>query len=331
LTKGSIGNNLSVDCTVDSDRRNNIMVNHTATHLLHQSLKDVLGSHVNQAGSLVHPEYLRFDITHPNKISSTELDDIELIVNQKIGENITVDTSIKSLEEAKKEGATALFGEKYGDNVRVVTIGEFSKELCGGTHVSTTGKISKFKIKHDKAVSSGIRRIHAITSNHVDLYLKEKSDELGLLKEAEKKKEVEKQSQSILLNSVDIDSIIEYPIMDFDGIELLFSKVELGDASDLKTLSKRIKNKVDSGIIFLFTEIDNKITISVGISDDLITKSLHAGELVKFIASELNGGGGGKEDFAMAGIPYVHPEELNLVARQLVKRFLEKKHEDLFK
>ena len=163
------------------------------------------------------------------------------------------------------------------------------------------------------------------------MYLKEKSDELGLLKEAEKKKEVEKQSQSILLNSVDIDSIIEYPIMDFDGIELLFSKVELGDASDLKTLSKRIKNKVDSGIIFLFTEIDNKITISVGISDDLITKSLHAGELVKFIASELNGGGGGKEDFAMAGIPYVHPEELNLVARQLVKRFLEKKHEDLFK
>ena len=199
MTKGSIGNNLSVDCTVDSDRRNNIMVNHTATHLLHQSLKDVLGSHVNQAGSLVHPEYLRFDITHPNKISSTELDDIELIVNQKIGENITVDTSIKSLEKAKKEGATALFGEKYGDNVRVVTIGEFSKELCGGTHVSTTGKISKFKIKHDKAVSSGIRRIHAITGNHVDLYLKERSDELGLLKEAEEKKEVEKQSQSLSL------------------------------------------------------------------------------------------------------------------------------------
>ena len=119
--------------------------------------------------------------------------------------------------------------------------------------------------------------------------------------------------------------------MDFDGIELLFSKVELGDASDLKTLSKRIKNKVDSGIIFLFTEIDDKITISVGISDDLITKSLHAGELVKFIASELNGGGGGKEDFAMAGIPYIHPQELNLVVRQLVKRFLEKKNEDLFK
>ena len=142
LTNGSIGDNLSVDCMIDVDRRNNIKVNHTATHLLHQSLKDVLGNHVNQAGSLVHPEYLRFDITHPNKISSKELESIELIVNQKIDEDITVETSIKSLEEAKKEGATALFGEKYGDQVRVVTIGEFSKELCGGTHASSTGNIN---------------------------------------------------------------------------------------------------------------------------------------------------------------------------------------------
>ena len=330
LTNGAIGDNLSVDCMIDVDRRNNIKINHTATHLLHQSLKDVLGDHVNQAGSLVHPEYLRFDITHPKKISLKELEDIELIVNQKIGEDITVETSIKSLEEAKKEGATALFGEKYEDEVRVVTMGKFSKELCGGTHVSSTGKINKFKIKHDKAISSGIRRINAITHNEVDLYLKQKSEELGLLKEAEKKKEEEKQSQSILLNNVDIDSIIKNPIMDFDGIELLFSKVELGVASDLKTVSKKIKNKVDSAIIFLFTEIDKKITISISITDDLIAKSFHAGKLVKFLASELNGRGGGKEDFAMAGIPYIHPKEINLVAWQLVKRFLEKKHEDSF-
>ena len=330
LTNGAIGDNLSVDCMIDVDRRNNIKINHTATHLLHQSLKDVLGDHVNQAGSLVHPEYLRFDITHPKKISLKELENIEMIVNQKIGEDITVETSIKSLEEAKKEGATALFGEKYEDEVRVVTMGKFSKELCGGTHVSSTGKINKFKIKHDKAISSGIRRINAITHNQVDLYLKQKSEELGLLKEAEKKKEEEKQSQSILLNNVDIDSIIKNPIMDFDGIELLFSKVELGVASDLKTLSKKIKNKVDSAIIFLFTEIDKKITISISITDDLIAKSFHAGKLVKFLASELNGRGGGKEDFAMAGIPYIHPKEINLVAWQLVKRFLEKKHEDSF-
>ena len=323
LTNGAIGDNLSVDCMIDVDRRNNIKINHTATHLLHQSLKDVLGNHVNQAGSLVHPEYLRFDITHPNKISSKELESIELIVNQKIDEDITVETSIKSLEEAKKEGATALFGEKYGDQVRVVTIGEFSKELCGGTHVLSTGKINKFKIKHDKAISSGIRRINAITHNQVDLYLKEKSEELGLQKEAEQKKVEEKQSQSILLDSVNVDLIASKPIKKINGTDLFFSKVELGIASDLKSLNKKIKNKIDSGIIFLFTEIENKTTISVGVSDDLIAKNLKAGDLVKSIALELQGGGGGREDFAMAGIPHTNADDLKAVVEKIILSILE--------
>tara|TARA_B100001093_G_scaffold138741_1_gene131321 strand:- start:1690 stop:4227 length:2538 start_codon:yes stop_codon:yes gene_type:complete len=323
LTNGAIGDNLSVDCMIDVDRRNNIKVNHTATHLLHQSLKDVLGSHVNQAGSLVHPEYLRFDITHPNKISSKELEAIELIVNRKIDEDITVETSIKSLEEAKKEGATALFGEKYGNQVRVVTMGEFSKELCGGTHVSSTGKVNKFKIKHDKAISSGVRRINAITNNQVDFYLKEISEELGLQKEAEQKKAEEKQSQTILLNRVNIDLIVSKPIMKINGTDLHFSKVELGIASDLKSLNKKIKNKIDSGIIFLFTEIDQKTTISVGISDDLISKNLKAGDLVKSIASELQGGGGGREDFAMAGIPLTNADDLKEVVKKIMISILE--------
>jgi len=323
LTNGTIGDNLSVDCMIDVDRRNNIKVNHTATHLLHQSLKDVLGSHVNQAGSLVHPEYLRFDITHPNKISSKELEAIELIVNRKIDEDITVETSIKSLEEAKKEGATALFGEKYGDQVRVVTMGKFSKELCGGTHVSSTGKVNKFKIKHDKAISSGVRRINAITNNQVDFYLKEISEELGLQKEAEQKKAEEKQSQTILLNRVNVDLIVSKPIMKINGTDLHFSKVELGIASDLKSLNKKIKNKIDSGIIFLFTEIDQKTTISVGISDDLISKNLKAGDLVKSIASELQGGGGGREDFAMAGIPLTNADDLKAVVEKIILSTLE--------
>ena len=323
LTNGTIGDNLSVDCMIDVDRRNNIKVNHTATHLLHQSLKDVLGSHVNQAGSLVHPEYLRFDITHPNKISSKELEAIELIVNRKIDEDITVETSIKSLEEAKKEGATALFGEKYGDQVRVVTMGKFSKELCGGTHVSSTGKVNKFKIKHDKAISSGVRRINAITNNQVDFYLKEISEELGLQKEAEQKKAEEKQSQTILLNRVNVDLIVSKPIMKINGTDLHFSKVELGIASDLKSLNKKIKNKIDSGIIFLFTEIDKKTTISVGISDDLISKNLKAGDLVKSIASELQGGGGGREDFAMAGIPLTNADDLKAVVEKIILSTLE--------
>ena len=324
VEKGNIKNDLNVKCIIDEDRRKNIRINHTATHLLHQSVKDVLGEHVNQAGSLVHPEYLRFDITHPNKISVKELNEIETIVEKKIDEDIVIKTSVKSLNEAKKEGATALFGEKYGDKVRVVTIGKFSKELCGGTHVSSTGKINKFKIKHDKAISSGIRRIHAITDSYVDLFLKQKSNELDTLKDIEQKKEIEKETQSILLKSVNIDSIIENPLLEFDETKLFFAKVELGIASDLKTLNKKIRDKSASGIIFLYTEIDEKITISIGVSKDLITKSLNAGELVKSFAEELKGQGGGREDFAMAGIPFVHSDEVSILIKRITTEAMEK-------
>ena len=325
IEKGNIKNDLNVKCIIDEDRRKNIRINHTATHLLHQSVKDVLGEHVNQAGSLVHPEYLRFDITHPNKISVKELNEIETIIEKKIDEDIAIKTSVKSLNEAKKEGATALFGEKYGDKVRVVTIGKFSKELCGGTHVSTTGKINKFKIKHDKAISSGIRRIHAITDSYVDLFLKQKSNELDTLKDIEQKKEIEKETQSILLKSVNIDSIIENPLLEFDETKLFFAKVELGIASDLKTLNKKIRDKSASSIIFLYTEIDEKITISIGLSKDLITKSLNAGELVKSFAKELKGQGGGREDFAMAGIPFVHSDEISILIKRITTEAMEKK------
>ena len=324
VEKGNIKNDLNVKCIIDEDRRKNIRINHTATHLLHQSVKDVLGEHVNQAGSLVHPEYLRFDITHPNKISVKELNEIETIIEKKIEKDIVIKTSVQSLNEAKKEGATALFGEKYGDKVRVVTIGEFSKELCGGTHVSTTGKINKFKIKHDKAISSGIRRIHAITDSYVDLFLKQKSNELDTLKDIEQKKEIEKETQSILLKSVNIDSIIENPLLEFDETKLFFAKVELGIASDLKTLNKKIRDKSASSIIFLYTEIDEKITISIGLSKDLITKSLNAGELVKSFAKELKGQGGGREDFAMAGIPFVHSDEVSMLIKRIIKEAMEK-------
>ena len=325
VEKGNIKNDLNVKCIIDEDRRKNIRINHTATHLLHQSVKDVLGEHVNQAGSLVHPEYLRFDITHPNKISVKELNEIETIIEKKIEEDIAIKTSVQSLNEAKKEGATALFGEKYGDKVRVVTIGKFSKELCGGTHVSTTGKINKFKIKHDKAISSGIRRIHAITDSYVDLFLKQKSNELDTLKDIEQKKEIEKETQSILLKSVNIDSIIENPLLEFDETKLFFAKVELGIASDLKTLNKKIRDKSASSIIFLYTEIDEKITISIGLSKDLITKSLNAGELVKSFAKELKGQGGGREDFAMAGIPFVHSDEISMLIKRIITEAMEKK------
>jgi alanyl-tRNA synthetase len=168
-----------------------------------------------------------------------------------------------------------------------------------------------------------VRRINAITNNQVDFYLKEISEELGLQKEAEQKKAEEKQSQTILLNRVNVDLIVSKPIMKINGTDLHFSKVELGIASDLKSLNKKIKNKIDSGIIFLFTEIDKKTTISVGISDDLISKNLKAGDLVKSIASELQGGGGGREDFAMAGIPLTNADDLKAVVEKIILSTLE--------
>ena len=324
LKNGSIGKNLNVDCAIDENRRFDIKLNHSATHLLHQAIKDVLGDHVNQAGSLVHPDYLRFDITHPNKISKEDLEKIENTVNKKIKENIEVKTSIKSLEDAKKEGATALFGEKYGDKVRVLSIGSFSLELCGGTHVSNTGEIQKFKIKHEKAISSGVRRVHAITNNQVDLYVKKKTEELGLQELAHQKKELEKSNQLSLIEAVDIKTILENRIS-IDDIDILIANVNLGSAGDLKEINRRVRNKFLSGLICLFTEVEDKKTLSVGVSDDLIKKSIIAGELVKDIAMQLDGSGGGRKDFAMAGISLKSSSaKINDVIKNTIKTILEK-------
>lgn len=324
LKNGSIGKNLNVECAIDENRRFDIKLNHSATHLLHQAIKDVLGDHVNQAGSLVHPDYLRFDITHPNKISKEDLEKIEKTVNKKIKENIKVKTSIKSLEDAKNEGATALFGEKYGDKVRVLSIGSFSLELCGGTHVSNTGEIQKFKIKHEKAISSGVRRVHAITNNQVDLYVKKKTEELGLQELAHQKKELEKSNQLSLIEAVDIKTILENR-SSIDDIDILIANVNLGSAGDLREINRRVRNKFFSGLICLFTEVEDKKTLSIGVSDDLIKKSIIAGELVKDIANQLDGSGGGRKDFAMAGISLESSSaKINDVIKSTIKTVLEK-------
>ena len=272
----------------------------------------------------MHPDYLRFDITHPNKISKEDLEKIENTVNKKIKENIEVKTSIKSLEDAKKEGATALFGEKYGDKVRVLSIGSFSLELCGGTHVSNTGEIQKFKIKHEKAISSGVRRVHAITNNQVDLYVKKKTEELGLQELAHQKKELEKSNQLSLIEAVDINTILENRIS-IDDIDILIANVNLGSAGDLKEINRRVWNKVLSGVICLFTEVEEKKTLSVGVSDDLIKKSIIAGELVKDIAMQLDGSGGGRKDFAMAGISSKNStEKIKDIIKNTITIILEK-------
>ena len=324
LQKGALSEDMNVDCKIDASRREDIKSNHSATHLLHQALKDILGSHISQAGSLVGPNYLRFDFTHPNKLAKNDMEAIDLLVNDKIAENIPVTTEIKTLEEAKKEGATALFGEKYGEKVRVLTMGSFSKELCGGTHVSSTGKISKFMITQDKAIAAGVRRVHAITGQYVDSYLQDEMDATTRLKEASEKKELEKKSQSDLLNAIDIDTIIENQ-QQLDNIPFINEEVVLESADGLKKLNKKLNKKFKSGIAVFSTDISGNRAISVSISKDLIEKSLSAGNLAKSIAEKLGGGGGGKDDFAMAGTSSGFSlDEIKSVINETIKKELGK-------
>ena len=300
LQKGSISQDMNVSCQIDSTRREDIKINHSATHLLHQALKDVLGDHVNQAGSLVHPDYLRLDITHPSKIDKKEIEAIELIVKNKIAEDISVETDIKTLEEAKKEGATALFGEKYGDQVRVLTMGSFSKELCGGTHVSATGEINNFMITSEKAIASGVRRVHALTGKHVTAHIHNEIDISNQLKEASQKRELEKKNQSEMLNAIDVNKILQNQ-NSLNNIQFINESVVLGSINDLKKLNKRLDAKFVSGIAIFSAIINEKPMVSISVSKDLIEKSLSASSLAKLIGKELDGGGGGKDDFATAG------------------------------
>jgi len=324
LERGSLGENLNVDCKIDASRREDIKSNHSATHLLHQALKDILGSHVSQAGSLVAPDYLRFDFTHSNKLTKNDIEAIDLLVNDKIVENIPVTTEIKTLEKAKEEGATALFGEKYGDKVRVLTMGSFSKELCGGTHVSSTGEIDKFMITQDKAIASGVRRVHAITGEYVDSYLQNEMNNTNRLKEASEKKEREKKNQSDLLNAIDIDTIIKNQ-QQLNNIPFINEEVVLESADGLKKLNKKLNKKFKTGIAVFSTDIDGSKTISVSVSKDLIEKSLSAGKLAKSIADRLGGGGGGKDDFAMAGTSSeLSLNEIKSVINEVIKKELEK-------
>ncbi len=324
LEKGSLSKDLNVNCRIDSSRRKDIKANHSATHLLHQALKDILGSHINQAGSLVGPNYLRFDFTHPNKLGRKDIEAIDLLVNDKIAEDIPVKTEIKTLEEAKQEGAMALFGEKYGEKVRVLTMGSFSKELCGGTHVSATGEINKFMITQDKAIASGVRRVHALTGQHIVSYLESKMDATSRLEEASDKRELEKKNQSDMLNAIDIDKMIENQ-KHLNNIPFINEEVALESTDGLKKLNKKLNTKFKSGIAVFSTSINENKTISVSVSKDLIGKSLSAGYLAKCIAEKLGGGGGGKDDFAMAGTSSEFSlDQIQSVIDEIIKNELKK-------
>ena len=306
-----------VMCAVDENYREPIKRNHTATHLLHAALKNVLGDQVQQAGSLVHPDYLRFDLTYFEKITSDQIREIENIVNSQILINNELDVTNKPFNEAKKDGVVALFGEKYGDQVRVVSSGDFSKELCGGTHVTRTGDIGLLKITEESALASGVRRITAVTGKAALELFQNKSATLGDIqlqincKEDElseritylynEKKELEKQIKALSqINDSDIDLWIknsqkvgEYRIV----IELL----DTSSADDLKSSGDKLLLQMNSGIGVLFSSGAEKPFAVIVISENLIQQGFDAGGMAKEIGSFMGGGGGGKPHLATAG------------------------------
>jgi alanyl-tRNA synthetase len=305
---------------VDKDRRNNIMNNHSATHLLHAAMKQVLGTHVNQKGSLVNSDYLRFDFSHFAKVTDEELAHIEAIVNEKVRENIALNEQRNvPYDVAITSGVTALFGEKYGDFVRVITFDEtFSKELCGGTHVKATGAIGYFKITSESAVAAGVRRIEAITGLGAENFINEQTKlvyqvkELlknpkdiaksieGLLEEnARLKKEIEK---SILEKSSGLKDELAKTAQAINGINFIAQQVELPNADAIKNLAYNLKDIVPNLYLVLTAVIDGKPNITVMIADNLVKeKGLNAGSIIRELAKEVQGGGGGQPFFATAG------------------------------
>lgn len=307
-----------IHAAIDEGFRADIVKNHTATHLLHQALKDVLGSHVNQAGSLVTGERLRFDFTHISAMSEQEIEEVEKKVNQHIWENHTVETMIKPLAEAKAMGAMALFGEKYGDMVRVVKVGDYSLELCGGTHVNSTGEIGIFKIVSESGIGSGTRRIEAVTGRHAYHYLNEqykllqeaadrlKTSPQGLLQRVEQLNEQVKELnrekevlQSKLNKALSGDLLSR--VKEVDGIQVLATQVEANGPEALRQLADNLKQKLGEGILVLGTVNDGKVQLVASVTANLVKKGFHAGKLIKEVASRCGGGGGGRPDLAQAG------------------------------
>lgn len=310
--------NKSVKCNVDKERRNAIKRNHTATHLLHAALKEVLGEHVHQAGSSVGPENFRFDLTHFEKITSKEIEHIETIVNNEIIKNTTVITSVKSFDDAKKEGAEVLFGEKYGDEVRVLTIGNFSKELCGGTHVNRTGDIGLFKIIEESSLAAGVRRIIAITGkdavsfiqkqNNIILQLQDvlRTSQDGLVERAGKvvieQKKLMKMIEKGLKESSVIKDLYQKSITTKIGeVKYIISEANAKNINELKILGDQFIQKEQSLIRVLGIKGEKKPTIIVLVTQDLVKKGINAGDLARAIGSEFGTGGGGKPHMATTG------------------------------
>ena len=319
-----------VEAAVDVPKRRKISNNHTATHLLHASLRQILGDHVKQAGSLVESSRLRFDFTHFAALSSSELEQIELLVNEKIRECIDVKTKVTTLEEGLEEGAVAIFEEKYGEKVRMVTIGDFSKELCGGVHVHSTSQIGLFKITAESSVAAGMRRIEALTGEEalkntqeteelmIDVQTALSSPRTGLLTQVEKLKEsvkakereIKAMRQKIAKHELEEK---EEKVKKIKGISVLVQTVKDLNNTELRELADSLKQKIGSGVVILGSVSGKKVFLVIAVTKDL-TDRLKADELVQEIAPIIGGGGGGRPDFAQAG--GTQPEKLDQVLKQ---------------
>ncbi|EOY7422885.1 alanine--tRNA ligase [Clostridioides difficile] len=318
IKSGRISNGDKVKTLVDRETRMSAARNHSATHLLHKALREVLGEHVNQAGSLVTPERLRFDITHFEAISNEELKVIEEKVNNVILSSLDIKCDIMNIKEAKEKGATALFGEKYGDKVRVVSMGDYSTELCGGTHLTNTSQVGMFKILSEGGVAAGVRRIEAITGKAVYEYLKErdgiisevcvnlksKEDNLiqrisSLLEENKNlSKELHDMKAKMSLQSV--DSIFDSKV-EVNGVNLITNKFEGMDMDTLRETADNLRDKLGSGVVVLANVVDDKVNFVVTATKDVLDKGIHSGNIVREVAKIAGGKGGGRPNMAQAG------------------------------
>ncbi|KIY21563.1 MULTISPECIES: alanine--tRNA ligase [Mesobacillus] len=318
VEEGTVTKGLEVTAIVDQENRARIIKNHTATHLLHQALKDVLGDHVNQAGSLVEPDRLRFDFSHFGQVTAEELEKVETIVNEKIWKNIEVNTSFQPIAEAKAMGAMALFGEKYGEIVRVVKVGDYSLELCGGCHVPNTSVIGLFKIVSESGIGAGTRRIEAVTGESAYKVLNDQlsvlKDAAGKLKTAPKEvsnrmdallaeiKQLQRENESLAakLGTIEAGSLASQ-VKEINGIQLLAARVQASDMNSLRNIADDLKQKLGSAIILLGMTDGSKVNLIAAVTDDLIKKGYQAGKLIKEAAAICGGGGGGRPDMAQAG------------------------------
>lgn len=318
VVSGTISRGDKAALSVSELNRGNTCKNHTATHLLQEALREVLGDHVEQSGSYQDGERTRFDFSHGQAMTAEEIRKVEEIVNDKIAEDLTVETRVMSLEEAKKTGAMALFGEKYGDTVRVVVIGDFSKELCGGTHVGHTGEIASFKILSESGVAAGIRRIEAITGRNVTAYYQEMEDKMyalaktmkttpaSLLERAEhlmaELKALQSENESLKSKAAkDALGNVMDQVVEVKGVKLLAAKVSGVDMNGLRDLGDQLKAKLGEGVIVLISDVDGKVNMVAMATDEAQKQGAHAGNLIKGIAGLVGGGGGGRPNMAQAG------------------------------